>query len=85
MAAHAVARCPAWPADATTMADQHAARPADLVRRRFTAAAPDRLWVADFDRHEAPWDSSGGEETCTRRAVAAVRLQRRAAPNFTKP
>jgi putative transposase len=25
-----------------------AARPADLVRRRFSPAVPDRLWVADF-------------------------------------
>jgi putative transposase len=32
----------------TTQADEHAARPADLVGRRFTAAAPNRLWVADF-------------------------------------
>ena len=32
----------------TTIADPAAARPADLVRRRYTPAAPDRLWVADF-------------------------------------
>ena len=32
----------------TTVADPAAARPADLVRRRFSAPAPDRLWVADF-------------------------------------
>lgn len=32
----------------TTVADPSAARPEDLVRRRFTPAAPDRLWVADF-------------------------------------
>jgi putative transposase len=32
----------------TTRPDPAAARPADLVRRRFTAPAPDRLWVADF-------------------------------------
>ena len=25
----------------------------DLVRRHFSAPAPDRLWVADFERHEA--------------------------------
>jgi len=25
----------------------------DLVRRDFTAPAPDQLWVADFERHEA--------------------------------
>jgi putative transposase len=32
----------------TTVADPAAARPADLVKRRFTPAGPDRLWVADF-------------------------------------
>jgi putative transposase len=32
----------------TTIADDHAARPADLVQRQFDAAAPNRLWVADF-------------------------------------
>jgi putative transposase len=31
----------------TTIADQHAARPADLVQRRFHADRPSRLWVAD--------------------------------------
>jgi hypothetical protein len=25
----------------------------DLVQRRFTAAAPNRLWMADLERHEA--------------------------------
>jgi putative transposase len=37
----------------TTVADPAAARPADLVGRRFHRAAPHRLWVADFERHEA--------------------------------
>ena len=32
----------------TTVADPAAARPADLVGRRFSRPAPDRLWVADF-------------------------------------
>ncbi len=32
----------------TTIADQRAARSADLVQRRFTADRPNRLWVADF-------------------------------------
>ena len=31
----------------TTVPDPAAARPADLVRRQFSPAAPDRLWVAD--------------------------------------
>ncbi|WP_280430985.1 IS3 family transposase [Nocardia brasiliensis] len=32
----------------TTIADPGAARPADLVQRRFAPAAPNRLWVADI-------------------------------------
>jgi putative transposase len=32
----------------TTVADPGHARPTDLVGRRFTPIAPDRLWVADF-------------------------------------
>lgn len=32
----------------TTMADATAARPADLVDRRFIAQRPDQLWVADI-------------------------------------
>ena len=28
-------------------------RAGDLVGRRFNPPAPDRLWVADFERHEA--------------------------------
>ena len=32
----------------TTIADPAAARPADLVQRRFAPPAPNRLWVADL-------------------------------------
>ncbi len=32
----------------TTRPDARAARPADLVQRRFRPVAPNRLWVADF-------------------------------------
>ena len=32
----------------TTIADPAAARPADLVGRRFAPPAPNRLWVADI-------------------------------------
>jgi len=32
----------------TTRRDAAAGRPADLVRRQFSPAAPNRLWVADF-------------------------------------
>jgi putative transposase len=39
----------------TTIANERAARPADLVDRHFDAAAPNRLWVADFTYVPA-WD-----------------------------
>jgi len=38
----------------TTVADPAAPRPADLVERRFRAAAPNRLWVADLT-YVATW------------------------------
>lgn len=38
----------------TTVPDQNAARPADLVQRRFAVAEPNRLWVADFT-YVATW------------------------------
>jgi len=38
----------------TTVADEGADRPADLVERDFTATAPNRLWVADFT-YVATW------------------------------
>ena len=41
----------------TTIPDPGAARPADLVGRRFTAAAPNRLWVADFT-YVATWSGT---------------------------
>jgi putative transposase len=41
-----------------------AATPApDLVERRFTPPAPDRLWVADIERHEALLDRAVMEGT----------------------
>ena len=38
----------------TTIPDEHADRPPDLVERDFTATAPNRLWVADFT-YVATW------------------------------
>jgi transposase InsO family protein len=38
----------------TTQANAAAARPADLVERRFTATRPNQLWVADFT-YVATW------------------------------
>jgi putative transposase len=37
----------------TTISDEAPHRPADLVNRQFTADCPNRLWVADLERHEA--------------------------------
>lgn len=37
----------------TTRPAPVAERPADLVNRTFAAAAPNRSWVADLERHEA--------------------------------
>jgi putative transposase len=37
----------------TTISSELAPRPADLVDRVFAAAEPNRLWVADIERHEA--------------------------------
>jgi len=38
----------------TTIPDEKAERPADLVDRKFEASAPNRLWVADFT-YVASW------------------------------
>jgi putative transposase len=38
----------------TTISDKDGVRAADLVKRRFAAGAPDRLWVADFT-YVASW------------------------------
>ncbi len=61
----------------TTIADPGAARPSDLVQRRFTPARPDAVWVADFERHEAPWIRVEVRDL-HRRVVAAARLELRA-------
>jgi putative transposase len=41
----------------TTIADPAAARPADLVQRRFSPARPDAVWVADFT-YVATWSGT---------------------------
>jgi putative transposase len=41
----------------TTLADPGAARPADLVQRRFSPARPDAVWVADFT-YVAAWSGT---------------------------
>ncbi len=38
----------------TTIPDEHAVRPADLVKRQFRAERPNQLWVADFT-YVATW------------------------------
>ena len=37
----------------TTVTDPTANRAPDLLNRVFVATAPNRVWVADFVRHEA--------------------------------
>jgi putative transposase len=37
----------------TTVPDESARQLPDLVKRRFYAPAPNRLWVSDLERHEA--------------------------------
>ena len=37
----------------TTIPAKAGVRAGDLVNRNFTAPAPNRVWVADFERHEA--------------------------------
>ncbi len=41
----------------TTIPDEHATRPADLVQRRFDVSQPNRLWVADFT-YVATWSGT---------------------------
>jgi transposase InsO family protein len=52
MGLRGVVRGRAWVT--TTQADTTAARPADLVERRFVATRPNQLWVADFT-YVATW------------------------------
>ena len=62
----------------TTIPDENAQRPRDLVDRDFTATAPNRLWVGDFERHEALLNRAvvKGHRL---RSVAADRMKLRAA------
>jgi putative transposase len=50
----------------TTTPSSEGRRATDLLERDFTAPAPNRVWVADFERHEAFLNRavvSGGERT----------------------
>jgi putative transposase len=62
----------------TTTPDPAAHRPRDLVQRNFNAHRPDQLWVADFVRHEAPWNRMEVRDH-HRPVVAAAGLKPRAA------
>lgn len=67
----------------TTVQDKDGVRAADLVKRQFTAGAPNRLWVADFTYvatwagtvyvafaiDVAPAKSSAGEPACRRKPI----------------
>ena len=56
----------------TIIAAVGTAMPADLVNRGFAASAPDQLWVADIERHEALLNRVGVRDHHGR-AVAAAR------------
>jgi putative transposase len=60
-----------------TKQNPNAAAALDLVDRMFVATAPNQLWVADVERHEAPWIRVGVRDL-HRRVVAAARLKLRA-------
>ena len=62
----------------TTTGDEAFQRPADLVERQFRARAPNRLWVADLERHEA-FLNPAVVKGHRLRLVAAGRLKLRAA------
>ena len=47
----------------TTITDPAAAVPADLVQRRFTAPAPNQLWVADITFVRTSWVPGRGSAT----------------------
>ncbi len=46
----------------TTISDENQHRPSDLVDRQFVAPAPNRLWVADLERHEALLNREGVQD-----------------------
>ena len=62
----------------TTRQDPDALRAPDLVKRDFTASAPNQLWVTDLERHEALTNPAVVKEHRLR-LVAASRLKLRAA------
>jgi putative transposase len=50
----------------TTLPDNTAARPADLVGRQFTAAASNQLWVVDFTSRRGRGSSTPSRSMCAR-------------------
>jgi hypothetical protein len=62
----------------STRQDPTATPAPDLVNRDFTAPAPNRLWVADLERHEV-FPDRAVMKGHRRRPVAAGRLKLRAA------
>ena len=61
----------------TCVERSHGAAP-DRIERQFAADAPDRIWVADIERHEALSNPAVVRDHC-HRPVAAGRLKLRAA------
>lgn len=59
----------------TTIPSKDGHRAGDLLNRDFTAPAPNRVWVTDFERHEAFVNLGGGgrppPHSCRSRGVEA--------------
>jgi transposase InsO family protein len=59
----------------TTIPGKDGSRAGDLLNRQFRAEAPNRVWVADFERHEAFANPGGGGrpplDACRSRRVEA--------------
>ena len=56
----------------TTIPDESADRPTDLVDRQFFATRPNQLWVADFERHEAFLDLAVVKGHCSMLVAAGI-------------
>jgi transposase InsO family protein len=60
----------------TTVADPAAARPADLVKRRFSPPTPHRLWVTDHRSGDIrAWAKNHGIAVSERRRIPASVVQ----------
>ena len=59
----------------TTIPDEGASRPADLVNRDFTASRPNQLWVSDFT-YGAPGSLRGHGDACRDTSMTGIHMDR---------